>query len=499
MVKKRPSTRFHDFAASLPDGEREALAAYFRSLEQHLQLPGEWKSALLRDFENAILFCRSRGDSLEETLHRLAPENLGGFYSRPAAAWYPLDNAAKIYPLSMNHNQMSVFRLSVHLTEPVVPELLQIALTFTIKRFPFFATTIKRGFFWHYIDSAKRRFPVEEERDAPCAPMNVALTGSPSFRVLYYKNRVSVEFFHILTDGTGGMVFLKSLTAEYLRLMGFPVPATHGVLDVNGVPLASESADDFPVNVSGHKSSGFVDKPAVQMSGALSRQKPCQIIHFDLDSAELRDLCHQKGCSVTAFFVAMMFIAVRAATEEPEGMVHIQVPVNMRSYYESQTLRNFALYVSVRLNLREITTLDELIPKVAKQLREDITPEAMQEMMNGAVKLVRSLKLIPLFIKAPVARIVYGFLGDRVFTTTLSNLGVVDMPEELQAHVQKMDFVLGTANLARAVCSAVTAGDVCSLSIAKLTADPSFEERIDMVLRENGLTPKISGSELYGF
>ena len=41
------------------------------------------------------------------------------------------------------------------------------------------------------------------------------------------------------------MIFLKSLLAEYLRLLGIDIPATHGVLDINERPLPIESADDF--------------------------------------------------------------------------------------------------------------------------------------------------------------------------------------------------------------------------------------------------------------
>ncbi|MGM9522518.1 MAG: hypothetical protein ACI3VB_08575 [Oscillospiraceae bacterium] len=496
---KHQASEYSEYVESLSDSEREALSVYFRLLDQHLRLPREWKGAMLRDFESAILCCSRRGLPLSRTLELLSPSNLGGFYSRPATTWYPLDNAAKVYPLSMSHKQMAVFRLSAYMDEDVVPELLQVALTFTIKRFPFFATTIKKGFFWHYIDSAKRRFAVEPETYTPCAAMNVSISGSPSFRILYYKNRISAEFFHILTDGTGGMVFLKCLTAEYLRLLGHDIPCTDGVLDINDVPDAAESADDFDKCVSGKKTSGFVDKPALQMSGQLSKIKPCQIIHFDMDSCRLKALAHEKGASVTALMVSMMFIACKASTDLQHGVLHIQVPVNMRNYFKSSTLRNFALYSNVHMPIDEITTLDAIIPKVSKQLKEGISKDAMQEMMNGAVKLVKSLRLIPLFIKAPVAKIVYGFLGDRAFTTTLSNLGVVSMPEEMLRHIEKMDFVLGTVNLSRAACSMVTVGDTATFSVAKLTADPSFEERMYSLFKDSGLEPKVSGSELYGF
>ena len=38
------------------------------------------------------------------------------------------------------------------------------------------------------------------------------------FRVSYYKNRINLEVFHVLTDGMGGINFLRELTYQYLRL-----------------------------------------------------------------------------------------------------------------------------------------------------------------------------------------------------------------------------------------------------------------------------------------
>ena len=127
----------------------------------------------------------------------------------------------------------------------MVPELLQMALTFAIRRFPSFATTLKKGFFWHYLDTAKRRFTVEPERDIPCRPIKVSASGSQSFRVLYYGRRISVEFFHVLTDGTGGMTFLKVLLAEYLRLTGVPVTPDKDLWDAEATPDPREMENAF--------------------------------------------------------------------------------------------------------------------------------------------------------------------------------------------------------------------------------------------------------------
>lgn len=498
-LRREHDRAFLQLTAAMNDRQQQRLRSYFGQVSQHILLPREWKQPLLRDFERGIAYHLRRGQTLERTLELLDPLNLGGFYSSPASMWWPLDNAAKVYPISMSHDQMEVFRLSVYLREEVVPEILQLALDFTIKRFPFFATTVKNGFFWHYIDAAKRRFAVEPERTIPCAPMNVSLTGAQSFRIVYYRNRVSAEFFHILTDGSGGMVFLKSLIAEYLRLLGHDIPCGCGVLDINERPDPAESADDFAkAAVKGRRGSGFAGKPARQMSGYLTRTKPCQVLHFELDAGQLHQHARERGVSVTVYTLGLMFVAGKAATEENDGMIQIQVPVNMRQYYPSSTIRNFSLYCSIGLPVGEITTVDEILPRIASQLQQQGSRESMLEMMNSAVQLVNSLKYVPRVLKTALGKYVYGFFSDRIFSNTLSNLGVIDLPEEMRPYIEKMDFVLGMSPTNRAACSMVTVNNTTVLSIAKATADPTFEEKIYALLKENGLPFSLSGSELYG-
>ncbi|HOA55598.1 MAG TPA: hypothetical protein PKG75_08170 [Clostridiales bacterium] len=147
--------------------DNQKAAPFFDDLLRRITLPAKEKNALIEDFAKALKFYAASGLSVDEALERLDAKNLGGFYSRPSNTWYPLDNAAKIYPFAMKHDYMSVFRISAYLKEDVVPEILQMALTFTIKRFPSFATTVKKGFFWHYLDTTKRRYIVEPETGVP--------------------------------------------------------------------------------------------------------------------------------------------------------------------------------------------------------------------------------------------------------------------------------------------------------------------------------------------
>lgn len=490
---------FYTFLESLGEAERAKINSFFSEFDLHFALSKSEKRKFRYDFENAIMALVERGVSVDEALARLELSNLGGFYARPSVMWFSLDDAAKIYPVSMEHGRQMVFRLSVYFKKDVIPELLQMALNFTIKRFPNFATTLKKGFFWHYFDSVKKHFAIKEEDNAPCQPIKVSMSGSTSFRVMYYKNRVSAEFFHALTDGTGGITFLKSLTAEYLRLTGVDYTRVEDcdVWDINETPVKEEFENSFVKVEKAKNASGFIEKAALQMNGRLTRRKPCRILHFNMDSNKLLSVARSYGTTVTGYMLSQMFLATAAACDELTGDIHIQVPVNMRKFYPSRTMRNFSMYCGVRIPIDKIGSREELIREISGQLAEKSKKEKMHEMITSAVGIVSAIRFIPLIIKQPVAKMVYGFLGEKVYTTTFSNLGVVKMPSELTPYIEKMDFCLGAQMTNRLACTAITFGDISTFTVSKMTQDPTFEEKMYKLLAADGLDVTVEGSEFY--
>ena len=236
---------------------------------------------------------------------------------------------------------------------------------------------------------------------------------------------------------------------------------------------------------------------AVQMDGKLSKVKPCKIIHFKMNSNDLKSASKKYNATITSYLLALMFIAGKSATDKLNGDISIQVPVNMRKYYPSKTLRNFSMYCGIRLEIDKITSIKDIIEEITKQLEEKASKEEMSKMVTSAKKMTSMLKYIPLSIKAPIAKIVYGFLGDKIFSNTLSNLGVVNLPEELSSKIESMDFILGTAITNRAGCSVVTINNITTFSISKMTVDPTFEEKFYELLQNDNINVTVEGSGLY--
>ena len=244
-------------------------------------------------------------------------------------------------------------------------------------------------------------------------------------------------------------------------------------------------------------SSGFVDKPAAQMNGRLTRRKPCRILHLKMDAEKLRAVAKSYGATVTAYLLMQMFYACSASTDELTGDINIQLPINMRKFYPSKTVRNFSMYCGIRIPIEKIGNKEALLAEINAQLLQKAEKEKMREMITAAVNIVSSIRIIPLAIKQPIAKMVYGILGEKIYTTTFSNLGVVTFPEEFMEHIDSMDFCLGAQVTNRLVCTAITCAGVATFSISKMTLDPAFEEKMYQLLLADGIETTVEGSEYY--
>ena len=118
-------------------------------------------------------------------------------------AWMPLDNAALIFPAIRRRNWNNVFRESVTLTEDVDPVLLQRAVDELMPRFPSFYLRLRRGVFWYYLEEVASPPQVQEDYAYPLTFMTKREMGRCCLRVFYYRNRIAVEFFHVLSEEVG--------------------------------------------------------------------------------------------------------------------------------------------------------------------------------------------------------------------------------------------------------------------------------------------------------
>ncbi|MCD8344590.1 MAG: alpha/beta hydrolase fold domain-containing protein [Oscillospiraceae bacterium] len=400
------------------------------------------------------------------------------------ARWVRLDNAAKIFPASKRRGWYNMFRVSAELSEKVDPAVLQSALNVTIGRFPTIAARLKTGFFWYYLEELKKPLEVIEEGSYPFMSHTFDDVKKCAIRVLYYNKRVAVEFFHATTDGTGGIAFLKTLLAEYFtQKYNIRIPDEKGVLSRQSYPEPEELEDSFLKN-RGPVSSQRDFTKSYRLKGEPESDGFINITTGTLDALAIHQAAKSRGVTITSFISAVMVMSIievqknHQKKRSKQKIVKVQIPVNLRKLFPSKTLRNFSLFINVGVDPRMGEyTLDELVTIISHQLALKLTKKNMQADFtpNVNAELVKGLKIVPLFIKNIGMRIAFYQLGEGQSCLSISNLGVVDMPDELKKYVKHFDIFPGVRSSSPYNCGVCTYGNEMRINIVRSSVTPELE------------------------
>ena len=418
-------------------------------------------------------------------------------------SWMALDNAAKIFPAARSRTWSNLFRISATLDEEIDRDALKVALDVTVRRFPSIAVSVKEGMFWYYLEEISSLPEILDEKPYPLARMTMRDLRKCAFRVLVYKNRIAVEFFHSLTDGNGGIIFVKTLTAEYLyQKYGIRVPVGNGILDRLEEPNPSEMEDSF-LKYAGEYPASRKDTDAYKIGGKREVDGFRTNTTFIVDPDFVKREAKARGVTVTVYMTAILIEAARRVQEsrvsDPAKYkpIKVCVPVNLRKMFRSQTMRNFVMYTTPGIDpkLGEYS-FDDLCQIVAAQMKQQMTKRNMAAMIKTNVdsEKNRLLRVVPLFIKNIVMKMVFNAVGEKKTCFTFSNLGVVSVPSEYSDKVKRMDFVLGSQAMAPYNVSAVTYEGKMYLNVTRNAREPVLEREIYEVLRSKGVPHSVESN-----
>ncbi len=436
-------------------------------------------------------------EAIEAFLRVVAPHN-------KKLRWMALDNSAKIYPAARRSNWSNVFRLSATLDEIIDTECLKTALDIVVRRFPSIAVRLKTGVFWYYIEEIPHAPDIMQEHSYPLSRMAFDDIRKCAFRVIVYKSRIAVEFFHALTDGNGGLVFLKTLVAEYIKIKhGIGVSTTHGVLDTLEEPSSEELEDSF-MKIDSRVQAPRGDTIAYKLDGTPERDGFRTNTCFIIDNAQLYAKAKERGVTVTTYVSACLAKACLNIQErniknpKRRKPVKILIPVNLRKIYGSKTLRNFVFYVSPGVDSRlGVYEIEELCRSFSSQMSLMINEKQLSSRISTNVNSEKSmiLKLAPLFLKNFVMKMIFRAVGERTSCFTFSNLGVVELPDTMAEHVKRMDFILGVQAYAPYNTALITYGDKAYLNIIRNIKEPTLESELYGVFKAEGIEPCVEANE----
>lgn len=420
--------------------------------------------------------------------------------------WRKLDNTAKLFPVLANKNRTNVFRVSVILKEEVDGVILKQAVEEILPWFGGFGVRLRKGFFWYYFEDNKRPVPVCEENHYPCRYMNPQAGSRYLFRVTYFKKKINLEVFHAVTDGLGGMNFLKELTYCYLDLKHGRTWKKNGI----GTPSADcfhAVEDSYIKNYRDLEAKSYSTQRAFQIKSELLPMGAMSVIHGYVDKKDFKRFCTKKNASTTQILAALLIHTIYEeywkASKKKRGIA-LNLPVNLRNFFGSETTMNFFAVTNIRfdpekdgdhfLEADRETGFDQILESVKMQMKEKITRERMEEIISYNVGYEKKLvRFVPLFLKEWGTRIIYK-RTEKAYTMTLSNLGNIEVLPEYAGEVESFHAVMGVGKSQTLKCTVCTYGNDIVITFASAFLDTYLQKAFFRTIRSQGIRVKISSN-----
>ncbi len=427
----------------------------------------------------------------------------GGYaYDKREIKWGKLDNTAHLFPVIAGEGMSNVYRVAVVLKEEIRQEALQQALDIVLPKFSVFNCRLRQGMFWYYFEENGKPSPkVEEENTYPCQYIEENRNRSYLFRVTYFRNRINLEVFHALTDGTGAFNFLKELAYQYLRLSHRELSEKYSDKLSSHTSLNTE--DSFLQNYKKSRfQKSYKSEKAYLLKGSIYPQGKMGVIHGHMPVDEVKKAAKQYGATINEFLVSVFIWAIYR--EYLKGMpskrpITASIPVNLRPYFDSVTTKNFFVMVTAAFHpKRENQPFEDVINEVKTSLREQITKEHLEEIFSYNVTGERTmiLRTIPLVFKKMGLRSIYSMTA-RANTATVTNLGNITVAPEYEDYIDHFNVILSRSkgqNTKMCLCSY---RGMLTATISSVMKDTKLQKAFYRYLASKEISVKIESNGVY--
>lgn len=416
--------------------------------------------------------------------------------------WYSLDNSSKIFPATTSDGRKNTFFLSAVLKEEVNKEILEQAVNEVLKRFPSFCVRLKRGMFWYYLEENTKPFKLTEEDANFLETFNEKENNNYLFKVSAYEKKITITFFHTITDGNGAIEFLKALVFEYLFLSGKPVKR-EGIIKSLEAPALDSETEDTSVFVSSKSEDVKLpkDKKAFRTFGTPFDYDGQGVIIGSINIENLKKITKEKKVTITCYLSAVLIYSIyqafiqnkKQSLKKLNKNVVVFIPVNMRKVFGGETLRNFLGYIRLNHDFTEEVGFEEILNSCKKQMQEKLTEENMKKLVSDNVKIEKNffLRIMPLFIKDLAIKLSYSRVGDCLHTCNLSNLGSVNIPESMKQYLEDIYFILDVGTKTKTNVSVVGYDDHINVCFSRFFKETELERLFFKHFTDLGLNIKI--------
>lgn len=413
--------------------------------------------------------------------------------------WRKLDNSAKIFPISTGEKYSTVFRLSVVLKEDVDKTILQRSLNIALREYDFFKVKMKSGFFWNYFEYNNKETIVEEEKEYPCQYINPRTNNEYLLKVTYFKNKINMDIAHSLADGNSATIFFKEIIYTYLEKKYKEEFVKNKRIKRNIVYSSEDSyKENYDKELKGNSSSN----KAYVIEGNKIPLEAVSVIHEIMNLEQLQKECEKNEATITQYLTAVLIYSIYKANylnsrKKEKNPIKVCIPVNLRKYFNSETLSNFFSYITLECYMqnKNMNKFDEILTFVKEEFSKKLTKEEISKTMSANVKLGNNIfiKVIPLFIKKAIVRSIYNEI--RKYTTiTFSNIGRMGIIGQYRDYINYFMLLIAPEPIEKLKCSACSFENKIVFTITSILNNNSIEKNFYNFIKDKGIDIEVESN-----
>lgn len=452
--------------------------------------------------------------------------------------WVRLDNASNIFLAAMSPKDTKVFRFSAEISDTVDSELLQKALNKVYDQYLLYHSVLRRGVFWYYLEESDLRPIVKLDTNPSCEALYHFDRKELLFRVIYWKKRISLEVFHVLSDGTGALWFFQDLLREYTLLKNEEIEVVEDMKrtehsyqqlaedsfarhfrkkENRNFGKAAESAVQS-LNEIGKKAGSSVTKygkkafsifmpvadktekntRVYQVTGTYTPDNRPRIIELELPVKDILKLSKDCNSTLTIYLTALFIEAIRKTAKNFKGneTIAVSVPVNLRQFFPSNTARNF--FSTTRLEYTYQLDKENSMDEICKELKEQLEPQLSKENLEEWLTRLIAFEYHPIgrLVIRPIKDLVLKGINkrnNRNLTIAISNLGRVNFPEYVDPYINQVYF--HTIAVRPQFC-AISHGDILTISFSSPYVETDIQQAYVAMLTEKEIPVTISANKV---
>ena len=160
--------------------------------------------------------------------------------------------------------------------------------------------------------------------------------------------------------------------------------------------------------------------------------------------------------------------------------IQLFMPINLRRFFPSSTLKNFSLFSRVKIDTKTPPTMEGCIKIIHESLKRDTDKALLQKKICTTVRaeVLGVMQIIPRALKRLFLGFANLFFGKGKKTATFSNVGIVKLPESMRPYVTNIHYSLWPNSNSPYTAVVVSVWDSLNITFNKAIKENDIERAL---------------------